>query len=112
MFTSTDTNFPSVFGQQESRIVNGFNTQGPIPYQLSLKYQPKNIFLLNDDKVYFGDLGKNWVESGKNLLLDFSVLNILSDLPPLNRETYTKKLSNFAKLQFVQNVFLTFPACF
>ena len=29
-------NFPTVFKNDESRVVNGFNTGGPIPYQLSL----------------------------------------------------------------------------
>ena len=28
--------FPTVFKNDESRVVNGFNTGGPIPYQLSL----------------------------------------------------------------------------
>ena len=31
-------NFPSAFVSQESRIVNGFDAGGPIPYQLSLTF--------------------------------------------------------------------------
>ena len=30
--------FPTVFKNHESRIVNGFDTGGPIPYQLSLTF--------------------------------------------------------------------------